>query len=85
MLRHGTHIPSLLGMCPLNRGDSRLPDPALTRSELEEQADVEGDEKARLVRALWDWQNAARVESPYRAHELLEHVRSSAETGHVLR
>lgn len=49
-----------------------LPDPALTRAELEEEADVEADALSAVVKALWAWQEEAGITEAYQASDLLE-------------
>lgn len=62
-----------------------LPDPALTRFELEEQADTEGDEKANLIFALDEWQKVAANSAPYTAHDVIDQVRANPDAVPSLR
>ncbi len=49
-----------------------LPDPALTRAELEEEADVEADTLGAVVKGLWVWQEEAGITEAYQGSNLLE-------------
>lgn len=49
-----------------------LPDPTLTRTELEEEADVEGDSMGSVVKSLWTWQQEANFVRPYEGSDVLE-------------
>jgi hypothetical protein len=62
-----------------------LPDPAKTRLELEEHADVETDDKAALVQALADWQAETGNVNGTKANDILAHLRANPETGSGLR
>lgn len=54
-----------------------LPDPALTRIELEEEADVEADAMGAVVKALWAWQEEANVTSSYQAGDALDSLHAN--------
>lgn len=62
-----------------------LPDPAKSRLELEEHADIETDEKAALVSALADWQNETGNLSGMKANDILAHLKANPKTGSALR
>jgi hypothetical protein len=54
-----------------------LPDPALTRAELEEEADVEADTLSAVVKALWAWQEEAGITTEaYQGSDLLESLQA---------
>jgi hypothetical protein len=54
-----------------------LPDPALTRVELEEEADVEADTLSSAVEALWAWQQEAGITSPYQGSDVLDSLQAN--------
>jgi len=54
-----------------------LPDPARTRSELEEEADVEADNLSAVVKALWAWQQEADIAGPYQGSDVLDSLRAN--------
>lgn len=56
-----------------------LPDSALTRAELEEEADVEADEIGTVIAALWEWQQGTKTTESYPVSDVLEHLRQHRE------
>lgn len=62
-----------------------LPDPATTRLELEEHADVETDDKAALVQALADWQTETGNVDGTKASDILANLKANPEMGSGLR
>lgn len=62
-----------------------LPDPAITRLELEEQADVETDDKSALVIGLEQLQQKLDRADGLKASEILEHVRTQPDLAPDLR
>jgi len=62
-----------------------MPDPANTRLELEEQTDVETDEKAALIVGLDEWQTANGINVAMKASEILQHVREHRDQSSKLR
>jgi hypothetical protein len=62
-----------------------MPDPANTRYELEENADVETDDKAELVAGLAEWQDATGSASGTKASDILTHLKKHPSTAPTLR
>lgn len=56
-----------------------LPDPAITRAELEREADVEADEVGTVIAALWEWQHGMNVTAPYTVNDVLERLQQHRE------
>lgn len=62
-----------------------VPDPAATRFELEEHADIETDDKSALVAGIEDWQTTNGIRVAMRVNEILEHLRAEPKASSKLR
>jgi len=57
-----------------------VPDPALTRTELEDHSDEALDQKASLLVGMAEWQEALGKTRGSKTAEIIDHVRSNPET-----